>query len=78
MEIDFCFTGIKDFYTYRSNRCIHTLIIYNVPFKYIKEYIEEQNYKMDNHISWRDNNGLCFTYSDHNLYIGCFMTNKSW
>ena len=78
MEIDFLHIDIKNFYSYRSNRCSHSFVIDNVPFNKIKEYVEEQGFRMDNHISWENKYGLCFTYSDHRLYVGYKMTNKSW
>ncbi len=78
MKIDFLNIGIKNFYSYRSNRCSHSFVIDHVPFNEIKEYIEEQGFRMDNHISWENKYGLCFTYSDHSLYIGNKMIGRSW
>lgn len=78
METNFLDVQITEFYSYRSNRCRHSFIIFDVPRYEIQEYIESQGFKMDNHISWRNEYGLCFTYSDGNLYIGNGMIDKSW
>lgn len=78
MRLDFFSFGIKAFYPYRSNRCRHSFTIYDVSFDSVKRYIEGQGYRMDNHISWENESGLCFTYSDHNLHIGVAMLNERW
>lgn len=78
MNIDFLDTEIKNFYPYRRNRCCPSFVINNVSFSEIKEYVEEQGFRMDNHISWENEQGLCFTYSDHTLYIGNKMIGRSW
>lgn len=78
MNIDFLEDEIKTFYPYRKNRCSHSFIINDVSFIEVKQYIESQGFCMDNHISWENEYGLCFTYSDHTLYIGNKMIGKSW
>lgn len=43
----------------------------------IKNHIEEQGYKMDNHICWEYDNLKCM-YSDHVLTIGTEISIKNW
>lgn len=42
------------------------------------EWIESENHTFDNHISWEDTSGMCYTYSDDVLYIGKDIKVKNW
>ena len=70
------FGEITEFYTYRSARCVHSIIIELSPSQkeFLREYLED---KMDNHITWKSNN-LYYTYSDGHLYIGNSVKVKNW
>ena len=70
------FGEIEEFYTYRSARCVHSVIIELTPSQkvFLKEYLED---KMDNHITWKAGD-MYYTYSDGCLYIGNSINIKNW
>ena len=67
---------IEEFYTYRSARCNHSVVIElsSVQKAFLREYLGN---KMDNHITWKAGD-MYYTYSDGHLYIGNSINVKSW
>lgn len=74
---------IKDFYTYRTATAFGGVKITdqtnkNMLRENVKNYLEEQGYRMDNHICWTNIEGINFMWSDNALYIGGKLTIKNW
>lgn len=80
--IDFGFTTtpIIEFYTYRSAKVdwSFNIKLSQQDIDEIKEYIKDNGYNPDNHICWKDNNGLCCWYMDRTLYIGTKIIKKKY
>lgn len=75
-----CFNGmpITAFYSYRKARVWGvSLTVTERQKDDIKEYLETNGYKMDNHICWSSDK-LHFMYSDGCLFIGTDISIKSW
>lgn len=72
--------NITEFYMYRSAITTPTVIITLTQYDTVclKNFVETQGYKLDNHISFKTDNNICFTYTDCKLYIGTSMEVKSW
>lgn len=75
-KLEFYDEKITEFYTYRSARCMHSMYIELSPSQKqdLREYLGS---KMDNHITWKSS-GLCYTYSDGNLFIGTSIQVGCW
>lgn len=80
--IDFGFdiTPIVEFYTYRSAKVNWS---FNIKLSQqdadeIREYIKDNNCSPDNHICWKDANGICYWYMDRTLYIGTEIIKKNY
>lgn len=43
----------------------------------IKDYINSNGYRFDNHITWKNDSGICFTYDNGNIFIGNNMIVKN-
>lgn len=73
-------SSIKQFYPYRTAFANHSIAIRlsSAQKKELIEWIESENYNFDNHISWEDTSGMCYTYSDSVLYIGKNLKIKNW
>lgn len=71
---------IKQFYPYRTAFANHSIAIRlsSAQKEELIEWIESENYNFDNHISWEDTSGMCYTYSDSVLYIGKTLKIKNW
>lgn len=85
MRIKFC-EKIVEFYPYRTAKVLYTFCedcsasseqsFWLV--EQIKRYVEENGYKMGNHICWKTESGLCYQYSDHSLLIGTELIKDNW
>ena len=71
---------IEKFYTYRSAQVAADLWVDLDDFeiKLLSKCIEENGYRMDNHICWKMKDGLCLSYSDHKLGIGTKIIEERW
>ena len=77
--IDFRNLTITEFYTYRTAIVTGFCIAVNETMsKTIREFLTDNDYKMDNHICWKTDNGLTFMYSDRCLYIGTKVIKRNW
>ena len=63
---------IDKFYTYRTALLQASIWIHLEEDERAKlrKYLERQGYKYDNHICWRNKDGMCFAYSDGSLGLG--------
>lgn len=71
---------IDEFYTYRTAVVESSLIIHldQKECNMIRNYVKEQGYKPDNHICWKNKDGMCFMYSDRTLIIGLSIIKRNW
>lgn len=63
---------IVEFYPYRSAR-VHYSFCIDLSRDYLDEvnsYIRNNGYTPDNHICWKDRNGVCCWKMDRMLYVG--------
>lgn len=72
--------SIKQFYPYRTAFANYSIAIRLTSSQKedLIEWLESENYNFDNHISWEDTLGMCYTYSDSVLYIGKNLKIKNW
>lgn len=63
---------IEHFYTYRSAQLCASIWIDLDDYgkKILHNYLERMGYKMDNHICWKNRDGMCFSYSDGQFGLG--------
>lgn len=76
-----CFKGqIQRFWPYRSAfaETQVQLDLEDFDIKILKRFVEENGYRMDNHISFELESGLYCTYSDHKLYISSTIIEGKW
>lgn len=70
--------SITAFYSYRKARVWGVALTLTEKQKDdIREYLESNGHKMDNHICWSSDT-LHFMYSDGCLFIGTEISIKSW
>lgn len=80
MKIEFPYDKISAFYPYRSARAFSDLYLKdenNELWDAIRERLEEDGYKIDNHICFTINN-INYMWSDCQLYIGGKLTVSRW
>lgn len=79
MDIQFMSQEIEAFYPYRRAYVLPLVVVAldDWTIKMVKRFIERYGYKMDNHICWKAD-GMCYQYSDHNLYIGNRICEQKW
>lgn len=76
--IEFGPMPITAFYSYRKARVWGVALTLTMRQKDdIREYLESNGYKIDNHICWSSNT-LHFMYSDGHLFIGTEISIKDW
>lgn len=70
---------IVEFWSYRK-AIVYSAVVIRVPriSAIVREYVESNGHKMDNHICWKTSCGLYYMYSDHTLYIGDSIDVRSW
>jgi hypothetical protein len=44
----------------------------------ISKYLQLMGYKMDNHICWKNRDGMCFCYSDNQLGLGLEIREENY
>lgn len=73
-------TSIVEFYTYRRARVHYSFSIdlSRDDLDDINSYIRRNGYNPDNHICWKDRNGVCCWKMDHKLYVGTSIIEKSY
>lgn len=84
MEVNIRIHGdVKKFYSYRSGLLGNlTLVIEdregsNLSMA-VRNYLNSQGYRMDNHICWESTSGVCYGYSDHKFYVGSYIKEERW
>jgi hypothetical protein len=63
---------IEEFYPYRRallNGHFFSCTLTEEDFSALSKAITRQGYKMDNHICWKTESGICMMYSDGHLYM---------
>lgn len=80
IHFGFGITTIVEFYTYRSAKVnwSFNIELSREDIDNLHEYIEDNGYKPDNHICWKDSNGICCWYMDRTLYIGTEIIKKNY
>ena len=71
--IAFTFTScIEKFYPYRKALLYASIWIEldEQEKQRLGKYLERMGYKMDNHICWKNRDGMCFSYSDGHFGVG--------
>lgn len=80
--IDFGFntTAIIEFYTYRSAKVnwSFNITLSQQDVDEIRGYIRDNGYNPDNHICWKDSNGICCWYMDRTLYVGTSIIKRNY
>lgn len=71
---------IEHFYPYRSALLSASIWIDldDNGKRHLKHYLERMGYRMDNHICWKNKDGMCFCYSDGQLGLGTEITEEKW
>ena len=70
---------ITEFYPYRTAIVTGIYVSEDTSIsEIVREFLEDNGYKFDNHICFTTNNGLAFMYSSKCLYIGTKVTKKNW
>lgn len=71
---------IVEFYTYRSARVKYSFSIdlSRKDLDKINSYIRHNGYNPDNHICWKNKNGICCWKMDHKLYVGTSIIKSSY
>lgn len=78
--LPFDFSTITKFYTYRTAYVCGVEIDNDKNgdlYKEVKAFVEENGYKMDNHICFSTDFGIDFMWSDNTLIVG-ELTAKNW
>ena len=77
--INFNNLKVTEFYPYRTAIVTGICVAEDTSIsETVKEFLEENGYKFDNHICFTTNNGLAFMYSGRCLYIGTKVTKRNW
>ena len=68
--------NITQFYTYRTKRVVPCIVVdtTNKDEFFLKRFLQDQGYQMDNHIAFVIDNKQYVWYSDHKLLIGTEFT----
>ena len=63
---------IDKFYPYRTALLQASIWIAldDKDIQHLTKYLQRMGYKMDNHICWKNRDGMCFSYSDRSLGLG--------
>lgn len=63
---------IEHFYTYRTALLEASIWIdlEDREKKQLSNYLKRMGYRMNNHICWKNKDGMCFSYSDGQLGLG--------
>lgn len=70
---------ITEFYPYRTAIVTGVYVAEDTSIsEIVKEFLEDNGYKFDNHICFTTNNGLAFMYSSKCLYIGTKVIKRNW
>ena len=70
---------ITEFYPYRTAIVTGIYVSEDTSIsEIVREFLEDNGYKFDNHICFTTNNGLAFMYSGRCLYIGTKVTKRNW
>ena len=70
---------ITEFYPYRTATVTGICVEEDKTLsETVKEFLEDNGYKFDNHICFTTNNGLAFMYSGRCLYVGTKVTKRNW
>ena len=70
---------ITEFYPYRTAIVTGICVTEDTSIsEIVREFLEDNGYKFDNHICFTTNNGLAFMYSSKCLYIGTKVTKRNW
>ncbi len=71
---------IEKFYTYRT-ALIDASIWIDLEAgerQMLRKYLQNMGYRMDNHICWKNKDGMCFMYSDNKLGLGTNLREMCW
>lgn len=71
---------IEHFYTYRSAQLCASIWfdLDDNGKKSLSNYLKRMGYRMDNHICWKNKDGMCFCYSDGQLGLGTEIIEEKW
>lgn len=81
MKIEFrIFSKIVNFYPYRTARvCGVSIKSENHDlYEQVREFVEKNDYRMDNHICFKTDNGIYFMWSGNCLYVGTKVHIGNW